>query len=454
MMATCYYLIVWTQTMLLLDLVKAALAAFFVTVARYDGWAVLMGCVLVVVAVGCLRRHSLGRIYSNVLVFVLLGSLNIIFWLVWNQLLFGDALYFQRSVYSSQTQQAIMINAGHDRTYHNLWYSAHDFVVVSVETVGPILFVLGAVALVVYLVGRGPLPAKLAALVFLVPFAFYIVALYTGQAIIFAPGAAPASVNDTWYNVRYGMVAVPPVGVFTSTLVARLPPPRAALRLLSARVVVIPVIAAQALITFHGGVLAVQDGQVGFSCYPYSAIPDYLRRYYNGGYVLDDAYKTQTDIAASQVVTLSDVVYQGTHKLWQEALANPAAVVTWVIVAQGDAVSEQINTDGSEFNAQFELLLRDYTSGASLYHLRGLPPLPTRDLPPDPQEADYRLCGTIPLYTRTTRTASGASVEPARSPRPRGADRQYIGIRSSSRPPNQLSAIARTGGRRSTRAHA
>jgi hypothetical protein len=386
-----------------------------------------------------------------VLVFVLLGSLNIIFWLVWNQVLFGDALYFQRSVYSAQTQQAIMINAGHDRTYHSLWYAAHDFAVVSVVTVGPILFVLGAVALVVYLVGQGPLPEKLAALVFVVPFAFYIVSLYTGQAIIFAPGAAPASVNDMWYNVRYGMVAVPPVGVFTSTLVARLPSPRVTLGLLSARVVVISVIAAQALITFHGGVLAVQDGQVGFSCYPYSVIPDYLRRHYNGGYVLNDAYKTQTDIAASQVVTLSDVVYQGTHKLWQEALANPAAVVTWVIVAKGDAVSEQINTDGAEFNEQFELLLRDYTSGASLYHLRGLPLLPTRDLPPDPQEADYRLCGTIPLYTRT---ASGAPVEPAQSLRQRGADRRYTGIHSSSRSPNQLSVVARTGGRRSTRAHA
>jgi hypothetical protein len=163
------------------------------------------------------------------------------------------------------------------------------------------------------------------------------------------------------------------------------------------------VIVLQSFLIAHGGIITLQDGQVGLSCNPYSVIPDYLRRHYDTGLILDDTYNTATDFRSVPEITLSEVIYQGSGAKWQEALHDPAAVVDWVIVASGDQVSHAIDVQGEAFNAQFQVVAIDYTSGAVLYHKRNLPPLPTRLITIDPDANAYRLCGTVPLFKVATK---------------------------------------------------
>src|SRR3989442_2823294 len=65
-------------------------------------------------------------------------------------------------------------------------------------------------------------PMTLAALLFVIPFPFYIAALYGGQAIIWEPGATPPGSHIYMYTVRYVAQMVGPPALFVATLVDRL----------------------------------------------------------------------------------------------------------------------------------------------------------------------------------------------------------------------------------------
>jgi hypothetical protein len=380
--ATCYYLVVWAQEDHVISLVSLAIATFLATMARYDGWALFLGCLVLVVLIGIRKGFSREKIRATALFYAMSGGLGIGLWLLWNRIIFGDWLYFQRSEYSAQDQQQLYINRHLDPMYHNLTMSVRNVTVLVGETVGPILLVALALALITYIARARVSSAVLAASALLIPVAFYVISCFTGQAIIFAPGAAPVGVHVAWFNARYGTSIVPPVAVFIATLVSRWP---------LGQIVMSALIAIQSLMVAHGGIISLQDGQFGYSCEPASAIPAYLAQHYDGGLILDDAYHTGQDFAAAGI-HLKQVIYQGSGHLWQQSLADPAAHVAWIVTQPDDLVSRRIATSSDAFQSQFTLVMQDPLSGVYLYRRSDLPPLPTRTLPQDLTRNDYALC--------------------------------------------------------------
>jgi hypothetical protein len=400
MTMACYYFLAWAQEDHLKYLILAALGTFLATLARYDAWPLLITFIIFIVIIGLIRKHPRAKIEANLIIFGFIGGLGIMLWLLWCEVIFGDPLYFLHSPFSSQAQQQGLIQQHYLFTYHNLWESIRTYFLDSALNVGATLLTLAASALIVFYVKRRITPETIATAAFFVPFPFYVVSLYTGQAALFIPGASPAHAPSSmlFYNTRYGIEMLAPAAILSSTLVSEWSMRKGQLILQAALGIVVII---QSLLTATTGIVSLQSGQYGLDCAPLHPIVVYLAQHYNGGRILTDTFTSGTNALGLEVgVDFKNVVYEGSSDLWTQALANPTAVVDWIEVNPTnsyDIVTKHINVKSPLFLSQFTLVVQE-DSGLSLYHRNGLPPLPTNVLPPG-LLTEHRFCGTNSYYT-------------------------------------------------------
>lgn len=372
--ASLYYFTIWAQDDTPERLIWAAGAVFLAALSRYDGWALFLAMLVGVIIVGALKRHKFAKIQGNMILFGSLAGLGPVLWILWNLVIFHDPLYFQRSQYSSQAQQSILINAHLDQSYHNFYQAAKTYTAVSLETAGPLLVGLAVLGLLAYLLRERISPNMIAAGLYLVPFVFYIVSLYSGQALIWAPNAAPDAAPSNLYNVRYGSQILAPVAVYVAMLF---------MRIRFAPLLLIGAIAAQYYFILTGGMIVLQEGQFGASCYRPSPVINYLAQHYDGGRILHDSYTTTLDTSLAGI-NLSAVIQQGSGTLWFQALQDPGSVVKWVIVRPPlDAVSKNIDVTSDAFVSQFQPVALEPDRNIYLYYKGDPSTLPNRPLPAD-----------------------------------------------------------------------
>jgi cellulose synthase/poly-beta-1,6-N-acetylglucosamine synthase-like glycosyltransferase len=395
--AACYYFLTWVYEDHTLHLVFAAAATFLTTLARYDGWPLYLAILATTLIISVMKKRSLVQIIANEMIFGFLGGFGIVLWLVWNKIIFGDLFYFQRGPYSAQAQDAGFMQAHLLYPYHNLWVAVYSYALNTIEIVGPAICILATIAAVIFILHHRLKPETIVVLVFFVPFAFYVVSLYSGQASLFMPILGPygtLSPNHALFNVRYGTQMVASIAVFMAILAAYLTSwKRPGWRRL-VYIVLLGVIVSQMIVTANGGIITVQDGQYGISCAPEQPINIYLAQHYAGGKILENMF-TSKIYGEEAGVHFSNFIYEGSGQLWTEALQNPAGMVDWIIVRAGDPtdpVSTQIDISSSTFNSQFTLVARESAkTGLSLYHRNGLTPLPTRPVPPG-MLTEHQLC--------------------------------------------------------------
>ncbi len=368
MTIACYYFLVWAQANQPEQLIRAAAAVCLTTLAGYEGWALFLACLVLILSLGWLRRLRPEQIGANLLLFGILGGFGMALWCLWCALIFKDPLYFLRGSFASSIQQIPLARKDGFSLSHDIWRTLLSYTAASIETLGPILCGLALVALVVFIVRRWQRPEMLGVLAFFTPFAFFVGALYTGHATIFVPGVVPSGPQPQLYDVRYGAEMVAPSAVLLATLVNRLSLTRG---------ILILVILLQTTLTFHGGMIALQDGQYGLSCQRANQDTIYLAEHYTGGRILEDS-RTLEDVAEAGI-DLNNLIYQNSGAYWQQALKNPASLVDWVIIQPGDAVAAVIDPNSPAFLAQFTLVAQD--QGVLLFHRKSLSPLPTRPVP-------------------------------------------------------------------------
>ena len=321
-----YYFLCWAQDGKLQQLIITAVCTFLATLTRYDGWALFIGVFCCIALVGWMKRQKLIQIQANLVVFGILGGLGIALWFVWNQLIFGDPRFFQKGLYSSQAQQTIQLTVGRLYTYHNLWQAIRYYTIDASQTIGVILFTLAFVGVIWFVLRYRFTPMTLAALLFAIPFPFYIGALYGGQAIIWVPGANPSNAHLYMYNVRYGAQMVVPVALFISILIERISSVSLRPFYWIGRFVLVGVILAQSLLITSQGIIDLQDGQHIYACSPQLTINQYLAEHYNGGEILQDVYTAQFDASAAGI-DFRNVIYEGSGRFWSQALQNPESSV-------------------------------------------------------------------------------------------------------------------------------
>lgn len=414
LVAASYYFVAWAQDDRLRDLVLAALATFLATLARYDGWALYLALLALLVIVCWRKRYPKAQTYAYLIVYGTLGGIGIVLWFIWNQLIFGSPLAFLSGSYSSQAQTKTFIAGGYANTYHSLWQSVRTYSIATAESIGPLVFALGIVAIVVFLSQRRFSADALAACSLLVPFAFYVVAFYLGQDVMYIPHANHPPYF--FYNARFGAEMAAPAAVFLATLAEEVTwwLPLAWLGQL-AQFALVAVLLAQSAIISWGGVISLQDGQIGASCYVGHPIVAYLAQHYDGGRVLIDEYHSQIDLSSAGIA-FGREIYEGDAAIWTAALHDPSAYVEWIITVPNDQISQHVNMRSPSFVREFTFVAQDSPTGAKLWHRNGLPPLPNRPVPSDAL-APYVACNNakgVPLASRPGVPARGAQAADTR----------------------------------------
>ncbi len=383
MTMTGYYFLAWVQDDHPKYLILTAGSTFLATLARYDGWVLFPALLVFIVFVGWIKHQKWVQIEGNLILFEVFGGLGIVLWLTWCALIYGDPLYFQHGPYSAQAQTTIFLQTHPLETYHNLFQSVRYFTLLSIDTVGPILFLLAAFSLVVLAFRRRLAPETFAVLIFLVPFCFYVLSLYTGQANLYIPQVVPANAAEKIFNVRFGAEMVAPVALLLAILAGQWPP-KTFTRLWApiGSCFLAAVIVLQSILLVNGGIITLQDGQYGGSCAPTHPINAYLEQHYAGGRILENIFSSKID-GTEAGVELKDIISESSGELWKKALNDPASMVDWIIVRPGltiDPIVTHIDLQSPAFLSHYTLVLHEQ-DGLSLFHRIGLPPLPTRPLP-------------------------------------------------------------------------
>ena len=102
------------------NLVMTAVFASLATLARYDGWMFVLIEAVAVLVIAAVRYRSRASMEGLCVLFGVLAFTGIAGWLLWNQLIFSDPLYFARSVYGSAEQQQFFLRTGLLPTYHDM----------------------------------------------------------------------------------------------------------------------------------------------------------------------------------------------------------------------------------------------------------------------------------------------------------------------------------------------
>jgi hypothetical protein len=335
-----YFLAQWMLHGAMTSLVGAGLFGALASLARYDGWGLVAVEAVAVGLLAAVRLRTIRGTEGTLILFGVLAFSGVGGWLLWNQLIFKDPLYFSSSVYGSAAQQKFFLNSGLLPAYHNAAKSVifwlEDIRLIAGSTLG-VLALLGLALLLSRSLSKRNLAPALIAFVALSSFGFYILSLYTGQASLILPRFVKAGSEFHLSNVRYGVQALLPIGLFVAYVAGR-------------KRILVPILAAviclQGLYSVQGGaVMAYVDGTDGLSSQKRSKgldsppVEAWMRAHYDGGLVLMDDYRRPIGPVESGVPA-GHFIGVGNKPYWQQSLDNPGMYATWIILQKGatDAV--------------------------------------------------------------------------------------------------------------------
>lgn len=328
----------WIRTDKYQYLVGAGLAGLAGTLTRYEAWVLLAAMVLVVGFTAWRKRYPGGKIEDTILAFLLFGAAGIVGWLLWNQLIFGDPFNFIGGEYAKPS-----LWVGADEPSLGDWPTAlATYWYATIGNVTPVFAVLAAVGLVVFVVSRRAAIHTWPVLATLVPFPFFVVALYSGQRPLHVQ-----EISSDLYNVRFGLLMILPVAVLVGYLAGVLARTSRTFAAVGSGAIVVLVFGAVAL--DRDGIVTLRepvDARVTGYELASDEVSAYLAGQYDGGTVLMESFGNELVLFDAGIPTGANL-YEGSYRLWEPALQHPAgAKVEWVVMRGGeqpDMVYERLN---------------------------------------------------------------------------------------------------------------
>ena len=358
MTAGVYFLIHWVNSDGVFNLVKSAFFIMASTLIRYDGWFLLLIATLMV-GVYTLRRTGIQKAKGAVIFFVSLAGLGVALWLLWNLLIFKDPFYFAVGPFSAYAQQTQLEAAGELPTKGNLILSFKAYFFAVVYNSYTYLAILGALGGVVMLFDKRIKKfVRFAMMVLFAPFAFNILALYLGHSVLFLPEV----IGETWFNIRYGMMLLPTVAIFSAYLLDRL------------RSIRFPLIGIFILISFFAfmnqDAVTIDDAVYGASQKNVSEVSKWLRDNTKDkpGFILISV-ASHDAIIFSSGLPIKKFIHEGTGAYWDYAIEDPDKWVRWIVVRtydMNDMTYKEIH-DAGGFK-KYDLV--DHYPFADIYELR------------------------------------------------------------------------------------
>jgi len=325
MTAGAYELLLWFKKDNILNLVKSAFFVMLSTLVRYDGWFLFAFAVLLI-SIEVFRKKGYKVTEGVIVIFSTLAGFGIVLWLVWNQLIFKDALYFISGPYSAATQQQQLSAAGNLATKGNMLFSIKVYlyaVAFNCNTLISILGLIGAIAL--WFDKKLQTSIKIVATVLIGPLIFNILSLYLGQSVLFIQGLS----GNTWFNARYGIAVMPSIAIFVGYLIDRVKPLRA---------VIIGLILFVLFFSFvNADAVTIDDARVGSSQKNVTQVAGWLNKNAKDkpGFILISA-ASHDAIIFSSGLPMSKFIHEGTGDYWLEATNYPSRWARWIIMRTYD----------------------------------------------------------------------------------------------------------------------
>ena len=331
-------------------LIAGVLAALGVG-TRYDGWFFVA---VATPLVAWLSHRANRRWLHDAITFAVPSAVMAALWFGYNYAFFGDALEFQRGVWSAQAQQAALAVRGLLPTKGHPVLAIGYYLGAVALTSGLLITMLGLIATPLQF---RPFRKNGPALLLLAALPFNVIALWGGQSVIALPWTTPVGI----LNLRYGITLLPGLAVVLALGVAQILAHRPGWRrgtLLAGIVVIL----AQGTLYFrdwpaNAGALreglAIRDGDQR-----QQRASDWLAEHYDGGRVLVDG---AVNISPRTRIKLRDRIYDWTWQVGPAALAAPEKEVDWVIVDSRDttdAVSHAVSRRPG-FRARFDRAFAD-----------------------------------------------------------------------------------------------
>ncbi len=367
-----YFLVKWVSSNYNVGyLILSSFMVFFATLTRYDGWflflyiyptlAIITFYKIIFADVKPTVREIKARfsmLEGRLVLYTTLAGFGILVWLGWNLLIFGDPLYFALGPYSAHAQQARIEEAGSLLTKKNIVLSIEAYWWAMIDNIGSLLMLTGIVGLFFFSLKYRIRPIAMATYSLLTPLFFHIISLYLGFSILVTPelgGSITQEAKTSWFNVRYGLMIIPAIAVFSSYL---------AKRKILQLVILFFLIAQSALFYLRNDVITITDGVLGTSSLDVGYTKDYLTNHAsNSDALILTSISFNNALAFSTGLPLKQFIHEGTGKYWSESMTHPEKYAQWIVMANGDVgdpvYDALIKNGGSVFLKDYSLVLKD-----------------------------------------------------------------------------------------------
>lgn len=320
-----YELVMWHVNDKITHLIKSSFWIMLASLVRYDGWFLFLFASILVI-IHAYQKGGFKASEGMFFFFATLGGLGIILWLLWNQTIFHDALYFAFGPYSARAQQTQLEQAGVLATKGNLLLSLKVYIHALAYNSGAFNIVLGILGAIALLRDQAVKPGvRIAICALFAPFIFNILALYLGHSVLFVQGIS----GDTWFNARYGVMMMPSIAIFVGYLIHKA-------RSLKYVVIGLFFLATFFSFTNHDAV-TVDDAQVGSSQKNVSEVSGWLATNAkdNKGFILISA-ASHDAIIFSSGLPMKKFIHEGTGKYWESATSTPDRWARWIVMRTND----------------------------------------------------------------------------------------------------------------------
>lgn len=355
-----FYLVSWAKSQRLTSLILVALFVSLSTLTRYDGWLVfLVACASLLFSIWySTKRFSIAE--GKTILFAALGGLGVVLWFLWNQVIFGDALYFVFGEYSARSQQVVLATVKDLPTLGNALISISAYVRSIMLNIGIFTVLFGVAGWILFMLKRKNIFLRSFGLIAISPILFNISALYLGHSVLHIPGIY----GDTWFNIRYGLIMLPWAAVFTGYLLSY--------KHIVVKTVIPLVLLLQTLLYASSGYLVtLEDGLWGSSRKNVKVTGRWLESNLGDrdGLILASVSSHDAILFASGL-PMKRFIHEGTGDMWKDSLLYPDQHAQFIIMRTHDH-SDYVTLKMDEipnFSKLYEMIYDD--EFADVYQLK------------------------------------------------------------------------------------